>query len=155
MIKKIGSKNEFAIEYSVSRREPYLMGHFCFWIAGMAVGYFQEETMLSSIQNALSALKNRINETQNPEFTEKSAQEVYSLVYSGEIDNGKYLLNLGESFDDFSFFMFKEDDSVNLVWKLHEQPFFDYPDYTMGVNCKKIPISLFFSIVESFIMEVT
>ncbi|MGD9368243.1 MAG: hypothetical protein PVH87_21260 [Desulfobacteraceae bacterium] len=150
MKKLIGKKSEFAIEYAIKTRVPYLMGNLRLWLGGMYVGYFNEDIMLSSAQHILMHLRGRINELNNEVFTTKKVEEIYNLVYSGKIDNGKYLLNLGDSFDDFSFFVFLRGNQINFVWKLHKEPFFDYPNYKNNINHKEIDISVFSEIVKSF-----
>lgn len=147
----IGNKSNFAIEYNILRYKPYLMGNFAIWLGNTYIGYFEEEVMLSSIQHSLQQLHNRLSELDNNSFEGKDITEIHNLIYSGRIDNGKYLLSLGESFDDFSLFVFKRKDSVNFVWKLHKDTFFDYPDYDTNINHKAVKIADFVSVVNSFL----
>lgn len=150
MIQLIGNKNEFAVEYDVKQVKPYLTGNVCLWIGNSYIGYFHEEVMLNSVRASLCNLKRRLNELQEHEFENKSVKEIFEFIYSDRNDNGKFLLNLGESFDDFSVSVFKKNEFLTFIWRLTDKPFFEYPDYKKDIRSKTVPISIFLNVIDNF-----
>lgn len=65
-------------------------------------------------------------------------------------DNGKYLLSLGETFDDFSMMVFVREDVMHFVWKLNPPLFFEYPGYAMNVCEAALGFSFFCKVVNEF-----
>lgn len=146
----IGSKSEFAIEYSIRKHTPYLMGNIIIWLDNHFLGYYDEEVMLLPIQNSLTLFVNRLDALENENYDVLSVSDLYQVIYFSDIDNGKYLLSLGESFDDFSIFGYKKRDNILIVWKLHDDPFFEYPNYSEEIHCKEISIAEFAKTINDF-----
>ncbi len=143
-----GEINSFAIECDVTKVSPHLMGHLCLWIGGIKVGAYEDEVMLSNVKAALDRIIAGLDGRQNLDFSKMSKESLFSLIYDGDFDNSRYLLQLGESFDDFSLFAFTASDEINFIWKLHDDPFFSYPNYPKDILHKKVKISELVSIVE-------
>ncbi len=149
MMRTIGSKEIFAIEMEITTVKPYLMGKLCLWIGGVRVGTFDDEVMLLTIKSSLDSFLNEFDEIKNPEFTRMTDEDLFSLMYSDDFDNSPYLLHLGESFDDFSFFAFTAEDEVHFVWKLQDKPYFSYPNYPEGVIHKKVKIKEIAEVIQN------
>src|SRR5689334_1605285 len=137
-----GNKESFAIEWEVTIEIPYLMGHVCLWIDGIPVGAFEDESLLlcvkALIKEYVISLSQR--ERENFEFTQMSKEDVFVQIYDENLDNDyeKYWFHLGEPFDDFYLLAFTAGDEIHFVWKLRDEPFYNYPNYLKGVIHKKV-----------------
>ena len=149
----IGQKSEFAIEYKLNKTEPHIMGNVCIWLEGKYLGYLFEEIILGVFQNAFKQLTNRLNQLENSEFDDKSFVEIYKLIASGKLDTGKHIFAPGESFDDFIIYVYKKDDELNFIWKLCDEPFYNYPEYNNEINHKSIQTERFLECIERFNKE--
>lgn len=143
-----GNIESFAIESEITKSTPYLMGHLCLWIGGIQVGAYEDEVMLLCVKASLDQIVKGMDQQQNLDFVKMKTEDLFALIYSGDIDNGQYLLHVAESFDDFSFFTFAANDEIHFVWKLRDDPFFSYPNYPKGVIHKTVKISEFTSVVQ-------
>lgn len=146
----VGHKSEFAIEYRLNKISPYIMGNVCIWLDGKCIGYLLEEVVLSIFQTAINQLENKLNQLENPKFNNISFLEIFEMISSGKIENGKHFLSLGESFDDFIIYVYRIDDKLNFIWKLCDEPFYSYPNYNKEINYKSISIEGFLECVEKF-----
>lgn len=141
-----GDVSVFAIEYEVTKTTPYLMGYFCFWIGGVRVGTLDDEIMLSCMEQSLISYIKRLPTLENSSFLGLEKEKIFKRVFTREDDN-RHLLGMGESFDDFSFCSFKEENQIHFLWKLTDKPFFQYPDYPKGIMHKKVNVDYFINIV--------
>lgn len=145
----LGSKKDFAIEYSINQRNPYLMGHVRLWLNNISIGCYDEEVPLLSIQSSLVRLKNRIGELENRDLdTAKSLGQNPMKIIASLDDNGKYMPGLGESFDDFEIYVYKNDEKLNFYWQLVDNPYFNYLSYPQGIMHHSVDVSYFCKVVE-------
>lgn len=144
-----GNKDIFAIERKINKREPYLMGNMCLWIGGLQVGSFEDEVMLSCIQQSLSCFSSRFEEMEEHDFRGKPSEEIFFMVFESDMDNGQFLIHIAESFDDFELFTYKEDNEIHFVWKLVDAPFFKYPNYPEGIMHKKVDVNFLLDVINS------
>ncbi len=143
----IGNKTDFAIEYKLNQVDPYIMGNVCMWINGKYVGYFDEEVMITAFQVALNNTVARLNELRNEQFETKHIKDIVTLICRDIDENGKYILSLGESFDDFVIYVFCKNNKVYFIWQLIENPFFDYLNYNKGLQCEAISNEIFIQVI--------
>lgn len=148
----VGNKENFAIESEITTTKPYLMGKLCLWIGGIQVGTFDDEVMLLTIKASLTNLLEELDEIKKHEFVGMKDEDVFNLIYDDEFDNGPYLLHLGESFDDFSFFAFATEDEIHFFWQLHDKPYFSYPNYPEGIIHKKVKINEVAEVVQNDVL---
>ena len=144
----IGKIESFAVEREITQTTPYFIGHLCLWIGGISLGAYEDEVMLSSVKAVLDSTIAILDKRQNADFLKLEKNDLFNLMYNGEFDNSLYLLHLAESFDDFSLFTFTVDDEIHFVWKLHDNPFFTYPNYPKEIIHKKVKISEFKDVIE-------
>jgi len=64
--------------------------------------------------------------------------------------SGRYYFTPGEAFDDFSIILYACNGNFNFIWKLHEDPFFEYPDYPEGIQSAQVCINEYQTIVAEF-----
>jgi hypothetical protein len=141
----IGDKSVMAIEYTVLQKKPYIMGNLVLWINDIYIGAFEDEQMLINIAHSLERLPVTI--PNNNEFYKMSRDEIYHLLNK---ENEGYLVSLGEGFDDFLIYSYATGDDLNFIWKLLDEPFFNYPDYPNGLQFAKISKNVLINMVEKF-----
>lgn len=148
-----GRKDIFAIEY---RRESQKRGFFRLWINGKYLGSIEDAAYFSYVQGGLQNILINTSKLQDFPFAQESADGAMKkfIESKNEIRNFKmdrYIVHLGESFDDFFIFSFVVGDQIHFVWKLVEEPFFNYPNYPVGAQNEIIKIQYFEAIVNEFL----
>ena len=146
----IGEKDKFAIEYDLTKSEPYIMGNMCVWVNNDYIGYFNEEIIISTAQYALNHLLQRLTQLENPLFNNQSQKEIYEILSSDEIDNGQYILTMGESFDDFIVYVIRKGNDMLFMWQLCDMPFYNYTNYDKNLKYKSISIDYFIKCIREF-----
>ncbi|ODC03036.1 hypothetical protein BFW38_05220 [Terasakiispira papahanaumokuakeensis] len=118
----IGNKDDFAIEYEKTHENKYLMGRLILWINGFQIGTLDDEQMLSATNHQLKKLKSEeINISQIP----INKNELLKIIKNDD----RFLLNLGDTFDDFWILVCSVEDCITIFWELEENSFFEYPGY--------------------------
>lgn len=148
----VGNKNNFAIEFRI-RTERYsndLFGWLRFWLGGKYVGAYDNLCILSVTLHALEQFIKKDIETED--FNGLSKQDIYQFIKFEDIPGlGKYWFTPGgDSFDDFSIIVYSHHEMYNFIWKLYEDPFFEYKDYPKGFQFAKVSIDDFKEVVKDF-----
>ena len=146
----VGNKKNFAIEYMVCKKAPYLMGKICLWVNNLYIGDREEKIMLLTAKHYLSLRISQMELLRKDEFQSMNPEEVYNYIYEMEFNHSQYLLNICESFDDFSTIIYILGDSVSLVWKLYEDSSHKYPGYPLGINSASINLDNFRNTISQF-----
>jgi len=146
----IGDKNNFAIEYIICKTKPHLMGKFCLWVNNIYIGDKDEEVMLLSVNHYLKIRMSQLYVLENDIIKEMPPSKVYEYIYNEKYNHTRYLLNLGESFDDFSTIIYLVNDCINFIWKIYEDSAYKYPDYPIGINSASVDLDEFSNIVNQF-----
>ena len=80
--------------------------------------------------------------------------EVFDFIKSEDnLEGGRYFLSLGEGFDDFSIVVYRFNDMLKFIWKLHDdRPFssFQYEGYPHLIQSAEIEINEFHEVVTEF-----
>jgi hypothetical protein len=144
----IGTKEYFGIEYMPVQFQDTQNLRVRLWLNGLPLGTLEEEAYLPTFKSNLSKF---VNCPSNTDWSLASMEELKKLLNDGDID-GKNLVTLGETFDDFCIVRFCLEDRIVIVWDLVDSPFFSYPELPVGpfkaeVSCKQISstVSEFFS----------
>ena len=145
---RFGKKHTFAVEYLVSNKKGRLEGHYCLWVGGHRVGHFDESVLLLSTHYGLVKFKDRLDDLVESDFDRKDPKDIFTIMYFDDFDNGKFLLNLGEGFDDYNFFGIKSGTHVNFVWRLIGRRHHGNPVHDSSIHWFAIPISEFVSVVD-------
>lgn len=143
--KIIGKREVMAIEYSITQKRPYIMGHLILWMNSIYIGAFEEEQMLLNIAYGLERLATNISSNDRLNYLGKD--EIYHLLNK---ENQGHLVNLGEGFDDFLVYSYVTGGELNFIWNLLDKPFFNYPSYPNGLGYAKIPKKFLIDVVERF-----
>jgi hypothetical protein len=143
-----GSKEFFAIDYHINDHKS-MMGNVRIWIHNIYVGYFDEEVPLLTVQYSLDNLSKRLDQLTDPNLKQakNEGKDLFKVILSLS-ENGKFMVTLGESFDDFSVFVFKDGSFLQFLWKFCENPFFKYPNYPEGQHTAIIDATYFKTVVE-------
>lgn len=145
----IGDKGGFGIEYEIQSSDSHVMGNMRLWLGGKYVGAFDDVNILSVALFQLEGVDSK--RIDGCEFVDEAAGKVYEIIESGDIpDNRRYLLMPGEAFDDFSIYWYACNGNLYFVWKLIDNPFFEYPDYPRGIQSAQVSIDEFLRIVAEF-----
>lgn len=145
----LGNKDIFAIEYEFQDGSTG-SGKIRLWLNSCYIGAYEDINILSV---TLAQLENlALSESiENEGFVESSIEETYFYIKEGNDEGaGKYFLSLGEAFDDFSIVVYSFKGSFNFIWKLWDDPFFEYEGYPKGLLSASIPIDFFKQIVALF-----
>ena len=144
----IGSTKDFAIQYEMTNVESHKLGKVVIWLGGYSLGCFTEETSLGVVA---SSLKDSLEfpVTWEAKYEKFSIEGLYD--YSNELTtNKRYVLSLGESFDDFSIRIFIKRNTVLFLWKLWKDSYFTYdfpPEVINSYTCDRL---VFNKVVEHF-----
>lgn len=131
----IGDKNTFAVEYRIKMYDQIKMAYSRIWIQGRYFGDIEDTGLLFSISNCLKIIINR-SDIFEPEFLNKTDEEIIGLTFATELLNvsffdleakeqdrlvsyGKHYFHFGENYDCFLISVFKNEDQIHFVWKLH------------------------------------
>ena len=92
----------------------------------------------------------------DPLFDDLTDAQIFDEVFSEKnienfsFDNSRFLVGLGDTFDDFSIMVCSNDiKNIRFIWQLVEQPFFEYSSYPIGVLAATVPIQLLKECIES------
>lgn len=145
----IGNKSTFAIEADIERREPAPFGGVRVWLEDRYIGAYEDAVPILTF---LSRLKRVFDLYANPDSEFLQSREMFfDGVMNGTMRDGdRYRLGLGESFDDFFLIGFRVCDVVQIIWSLHEEPFFAYPDYPRGIQSASVSADAFKQVVDRF-----
>ena len=150
----IGNKSQFAIEYVICKKTPYLMGRMCLWVNDLYIGNIEEDVMLLTVKHYFYVKMSQPEHLRRNEFKLMKPEEVYRYIFDVEYDHTRYLLNICESFDDFSTVIYILEGNVNLIWKLHEDASNKYPEYPLSLNSSSIDFDHFINVVNQFISDI-
>lgn len=92
MIKLIGEKKKFAIQYEViDVVEQFVYGFICYWINGVQIGDFTSITILSDVLVFLPQIVKDNGKREHKSFFKMEKEEVcYLLGGKAYLDSGKY-----------------------------------------------------------------
>jgi len=145
----IGDKSRFAIEYEIQSKKAHVMGTMRLWIEGIFIGAIQDVNILSAILCHL--------ETPSPKiqgyyyFNKITFEDIYYLIYRNDDPNdAQYCFDPGESFDDFWIIYYCDNDYYNFIWRLHDNPYFEYPNYPTEVQNARVAVDEYHKIVMAF-----
>lgn len=145
----IGEKEVFGIEYEISSKDRFVMGRMRVWIEGNYLGAFDDLDMLGSAQLQFKDLDS--TSPDGCEFVGKSPERICDLIDAkSPEDRWRYVFSPGPSFDDFFIIVYTCNDVIYFVWKLEDQPFFDYPGYPKDVQSAKVPAGSYRKVVAAF-----
>ncbi len=151
----IGTKENFAVEFNVQseRYNRHLFGGIRLWLDGKYLGAYEDVNILSVTWYQLELLA-RDTRIYNDDFVKINDSEVFDFIKSEDnLEGGRYFLSLGEGFDDFSVVVYRFDDAIKFIWKLHDdRPFssFQYDDYIHSIQSAEIEINEFHEVVTEF-----
>ncbi|QQQ01284.1 hypothetical protein [Lysobacter enzymogenes] len=144
-----GDKSTFAIEASIDKRDGPPFGNVRIWLSGNYVGAYEDQVPILTFLSRMKRLLD-LNIDTDGAFL-KSNEAFYNAVMDGTMEDGdRYRLGLGESFDDFSLIGFLDDKLIRIIWILHDDPFFQYPNYPTGLQSATISVDLFRFVVDQF-----
>jgi len=115
-------------EEGVSSR-PYALVRLC--VGGYTLGTFEDATYLPSFKAGLMHLL-QAPPAGAKELACLSSDRWQTAVLENDID-GRYIVSLGETFDDFLILACRVDSRLVMIWSLFEQPAFNYPGLVAGV----------------------
>ncbi len=145
----VGDKSTFAIEASIEARGGPPFGGVRIWLANRYVGAYEDPVPLFTFLSSIKRIPD-LDIGAAGEFA-RSDEAFLAGVISGAMKGGdKYRLYLGESFDDFSVVGYRGREVIRIVWSLHENPFFSYPDYPAGIQSASVPSQAFERVVANF-----
>ena len=150
--KTLGNKDKFAISYTIEKAESeYIFGTICLWIKNQYIGNCNEIVMLSAIRYQFEMLINRFELISTNEFDYMDSNDIFGVVTSpNSIENDRFTLSLGESFDDFCLRVFKTGDSLVFLWKLYEDAYSQYEGYSREIFYERVPVSEVVNVISAF-----
>lgn len=145
--KIIGNKTTFAIEYAVQITEPDYIGQILLWVNGNYIGTIDDTAHLQTVASVLIDLLYNHTQYTFPETQGKTNKQIFEMV-KGENRGEFYHLILGDTFDDFS--MTASVCETDILWQLHDDPYFNYPNYPTKLLTGDIPIDDFSKVSIAF-----
>lgn len=145
----IGKKSSFGFEYNIRSRHHHIMGNMRLWIEGKYIGAFDDLNILSAIFLQFEGLE--LKNIDGYKFLGKKDEEIYyELVDDHSLDNWRYNFSPGESFDDFIILTYICDDRITFIWKLVDNPYFEYSDYPKDIQSAQVSVDEFQKVVMEF-----
>jgi len=148
----IGEKSNFGIEYEiqsidyyVGTSDPYVLGHMRVWIEGKYIGAYEDVDMLGVAWWALE-VEGNMKESQ---LSNKTADDIYDLMITEGIPDVSHC-HLGPPFDDFVTLSYVCNGKIHFIWKLVDEPCFQYPDYPKGVQSAEVSVEEYRRVVSEF-----
>jgi hypothetical protein len=130
-----GKESDFAIELGDSSSNN--LAPVRIWIGGMPIGTLEEETYLPSLVHQLT----RIFDCPPLGDNEWHRLQGEGLDYILSEDcgaNGRFLVSLGESFDDFVVARYQAEKGIVFLIQAAESPFFTYNKFTPGERYQSV-----------------
>lgn len=134
-MKTIGDKKKFAIEINYIRElDGAHRCHLRVWINGLPVGSDQDETYLGYLVDGLHPLINNPKRFEvDYNLLNREDESIFQIVHNSQLGIGqrsysKYLIDWGDSFDDFFIFSIFSNDNFRFYWMLFRDPYFNYRD---------------------------
>ncbi|ROU05401.1 hypothetical protein [Lysobacter enzymogenes] len=145
----IGDKSTFAIETSFEHFGTQPFGNVLIWLGDWYVGAYEDPVPLLTFLSSLKRIPD-LDVEANSGFL-RSGDAFFDGVMAGTMAGGdKYRLSLGESFDDFSLLGYRDGGAIRIIWRLHEEPYFQYPSYPRGLQSACVPAEAFAGVVAGF-----
>lgn len=116
----IGNKSTIGIETDNLRNG--CLSNVRLWIGNKAIGSFEESQSLKVLSSQLKHVIESRSNLIDDELASKGAEDLLLHFDS----NGRFLLALGECFDDFHICAAKNSENIVFVWQLHRDHFFEY-----------------------------
>lgn len=149
MCNLIGEKNSFGFEYNIQSRNSHVMGNTRLWIDGKYIGAFDDVNILSAILYQFEGLE--LKNTDGCKFTNKTVYEIYESINSETVpDSYRYHFSPGPAFDDFLIVTYVCNGKIFFIWKLVDNPFFEYPDYPEDIQSAWVSVDEFRKVVAEF-----
>jgi len=149
----IGDKNSFGIEYEIQSIEyyigtskPYVLGHVRLWLEGKYIGAYEDIDILGVASWALEGGES-MKECQ---FLNMTAENIYELMITEGIP-GVCHCDLGPPTDDFVTLFYVYNGKVHFVWKIVDEPCFQYPDYPKDVQSAAVSVEEYRRVVSEFV----
>jgi hypothetical protein len=153
----IGDKEIFAIDYSVTNFKSPIIGNVQIWINNIPIGYFNDEVYLHYI---LTSLKNILEKDVKVNFdlAQKSDEKIFNILLQKSVAEedkviiyDKFIVQFGESFDDFIIRVINIGGGYKFLWKLVDEPCLnEYLGYNKGINSGVIPKEILLSVYSKF-----
>ena len=156
-MKVIGDKANFAVEYSVNKIEPYLLGHICIWLNNNFIGYSPEEVMLDCSLGSLIELisEDRQSRLLQAKLPALSDEKLFELLVNDDGDiRDNSMFNIDESTDDFIIHLYRSGNRIKFLWRLCEQPCRDITNYPRTLLSAEIEISYLEQVISKFDEEI-
>lgn len=135
----IGEKEKFAISVEFSEPGYYMMGFVRMWLNSQFVGSNKEEVMISSFVASLARIT-KWEAGAGECLCLGDFENDYQVIQSNDLVHDRCLGGLGEAFDDFEIFFYRCGEDIRFIWRLHEDPFHDYPGYGHGLRYADIAV---------------
>ena len=145
MSELVGNKDKFGVEYSVVSSNRYVMGYMRLWIEGKSVGAFQDVNILSTVLRQLEI--GDFESINGCCFDKYCPGDLYDLFLSN--DFYRYVLILGNAFDDFYMYWYACGNKLNFLWKIVDNPYFEYSD-SREVQFASVGCDEFMGVVSEF-----
>lgn len=145
----IGTKEHFGIEYIPVQFQNTKNLRVRLWLNRLPLGTLEEDTYLPTFKSSLSKFANCAF---GADCSLASDEELKKLLKNGDIE-GKNLVILGETFDDFCIARFCLEDRIVIIWDLVDSPFFSYPKLPAGPYKAEVSFNLAKSIVSEFLSK--
>lgn len=149
-MKIIGDKNTFAVEYEVEMLEPVRMAYSRIWIQGQYFGDIEDTGHLFGIYNCLDRIIMKRETLAEPEFDDKTADEIMKLTFPYFLQNENldipgdgnlhrlrlygHSFQFGENYDRFLVCIFAIDDIIHFVWQVYLSDNEYFPGYSRDVQ---------------------
>ena len=155
-----GSKDEFAIEYTIVEihKGTGVIAKVIFWIENLYIGCFEVEAFIHQFNAAFKA----ISEYPGDAEQDKLIKQILSIKDSNYIYNNfktftdrRYYSIFGVSFDDFSLITLNNAEKVIFLWKLGDHNYVVCKDelekYPKGAHLKVVDKKVFRAVLEEYL----
>lgn len=128
-----GDKSTFAIEIEYEN-ELTDFGCVRLWLQNDYVGSMDESQIVGVALNQINLLLNSKENYSLP--VSKDSDELFNYLETEQDEIS--MTSFGEAFDDFDIFCIKKDKLITFIFKLCDEPFFQYAGYDREIKCVSV-----------------
>lgn len=151
----IGDKKVFAIEYSISKPNPFPPYGDCqIWLGGNCLGGIEGEVYLTRVSQILQSVYLILDKLVLPELIfQLSCEEIFKIMKEEQIDEkGTYWFMDTEGFDLLNKYVYYQSEMLYFIWQLNPDLWSEFKvgDFPGQLFFAKVPISTYTEVTNQF-----
>lgn len=173
MLKIIGNKKEFAVEFEFTDKGDFHNAKSRIWIGNQYVGDYENESPIYNVFHYLNFLVSNPNQFLTREFVGMNKEDVYKIMIPYETKDDYFKLTdeiknrlseydrfigvFNEAYYEFIIRIYIEDNQICFLWKINPNEYSisenNYQGYNRSIHFHKVPLTIVKAVIEEFKKE--